>query len=209
MKTVLLWLHLCALVLLSAQVCAGTWYVDGSVSASGDGKSWETAFQMIQEGMNAASHGDTVVVGEGTYYENVAFRGKNIILRSKDSLDPATVAATIIDADEVGPGVAFSGEETESAVLEGFTLQNGKGLTGGGICGGTSDKHCRVTIRNNIITDNWADLWGGGIAWCDGTIEKNTVKGNSAEGADAKGAGLGDSEKPMSRKYMAMQRPYD
>ena len=31
------------------------WYVDASVSESGDGTSWETAFKTIQEGVNAAT----------------------------------------------------------------------------------------------------------------------------------------------------------
>ncbi len=180
------------LSVLCASLCVqgATWYVDGSLPSSGDGKSWETAFQTIQEGIGAAADGDTVIVGDGTYFENVQFRGKNVVLRSKDPLDPAVVAATIIDADKAGPVVAFSGHETESAVLEGFTLQNGKARNGGGICGGTADKHARAMIRNNMITASSADAGGGGIAWCDGTIEKNTVKGNSAEGEDAKGAGL-------------------
>jgi hypothetical protein len=55
--------------------CA-TWYVDGSVAASGDGKSWEAAFQTIQDGINASSDGDTIIVAEGTYCENIRFRWK-------------------------------------------------------------------------------------------------------------------------------------
>ena len=41
-----------------------TWYVDGSVSASGDGKSWATPFKNTQEGIDAALNGDTVNLPE-------------------------------------------------------------------------------------------------------------------------------------------------
>ncbi len=52
------------LVLALVPVWGSTWYVDGSVSASGDGKAWATAFRKIQEGIDAASHGDTVILPE-------------------------------------------------------------------------------------------------------------------------------------------------
>ncbi|NQT81513.1 hypothetical protein HQ563_00700, partial [bacterium] len=78
---------------------AEEWYVDGSVSESGNGQSWETAFKKIQEGMNAASSGDTVIVGEGTYVENIQFKGKNIVLRSTDPMNPDVVSRTIIDGN--------------------------------------------------------------------------------------------------------------
>jgi hypothetical protein len=38
-----------------ALAAAKSWYVDASVSQSGDGTSWEKAFQTIQEGINAAA----------------------------------------------------------------------------------------------------------------------------------------------------------
>jgi len=52
------------------------YYVDGSVTSSGSGTSWGTAFKTIQEGINAAesslsdpsSETAQVWVKEGTYY---------------------------------------------------------------------------------------------------------------------------------------------
>ena len=160
-----------------------TWYVDSSVSVSGDGQSWETAFRTIEEGMEAASDGATIIVARGVYFENVRFGGRNVILRSTDPLDPEVVGATIIDGGKAGPVVSFEGSEDETCVVSGFTIRNGDDSTssGGGICGAASASpvHTRAAIRNNTITGNSARN-GGGIALCDGSIENNTISGNSA-----------------------------
>ena len=42
------------------------WHVDGNRTASGDGTSWDEAFKTIQEGVTAASAGDTVFVAAKT-----------------------------------------------------------------------------------------------------------------------------------------------
>jgi len=170
---------------------AATWYVDASVPSSGDGTTWETAFKTIQHGIDAASHGDTVIVAQGTYVENIHFHGKNITLTSTDPLDPNVVANTIIDGNQAGSVVTFSGAEGETCVLSGFTVQNGAGKDvewfgypflwlqcGGGIFGGSPDgAHTYATIQNNIISSNWAGV-GAGISGCDGIIQNNTVSGN-------------------------------
>jgi hypothetical protein len=158
----------------------GTWYVDDSVAASGDGTSWETAFKKIQEGIDAASNGDTVIVAEGTYLENVHFDGKNIVLTSTDPLNPTVVANTIIDGNKAGSVIAFESTEDESCVLRGFTVRNGSAENGGGICGGSWDRHTRATIRNNTIAGSSAGR-GGGLGYCDGLIKDNAIAGNSAD----------------------------
>lgn len=138
----------------------------------------------IQDAIDAASDGDTIVVQEGTYLENVNFRGKNIVLTGTNPDDPSVVAATVIDGNTLDSVVTFDGTENETAVLSGFTIQYGyqdydtiKG--GGGICGGSETNHTHATIRNNVITRNFA--WdGGGLARCDGLIEKNVITSNTA-----------------------------
>jgi hypothetical protein len=177
-------------------VIGTTLYVDSSVSQSGNGLSWESALKTIQEGIDAASQGDTVTVAEGLYAQNIRFNGKNIVLRSTDPLDQAVVENTIIDGNRAGSVVTFAGTEDESCVISGFTIRNGEaqlpsGKTyGGGIFGGAFlflpfEGRMRATIRNNVITDCFADR-GGGIACCDGLIQDNTISQNSA----GRGGGL-------------------
>ena len=87
----------------------------------------ELPFATVQKGMNAAADGDTVIVAEGIYIENILFNAKNIILRSTDPLDPGVVANTIIDGNGAGSVVTFEGAEDETCALSGFTIQNGRG----------------------------------------------------------------------------------
>ena len=136
-------------LMMSSALSATTLYVDASVSASGDGTSWENAFKTIQEAMEAASDGDTVTVAEGIYVECVRFKGKNIILRSTDPEDPRVVENTIIDGNGSGPVVQFQGTEDETCLLSGFTIRNGYTMWGhgGGILGGKDSEMTRATIR--------------------------------------------------------------
>ncbi len=170
-------------------------YVDGSVASSGDGTSWRTAFKTIQQGIDAASEGDTVLVSPGVYVENIYFRGKNIILRSTDPLDPVMVANTVIDGNHAGSVVTFSGTEGETCLLSGFTIRNGAGLAESGVKGssvvGSGDApRTHATIENNLITGNSTWWHGGGITWCGGTIQNNIIKGNSAVSQYSCGGGL-------------------
>lgn len=175
-------------IVLTVCVClaagAATWYVDDSVAASGDGKSWESAFQKIQEGIDAASDGDTVTVAEGTYLENISFGGKNIVLTSTEPTNVDVTANTIIDGNEAGSVVTFDGTEDATCSLEGFTIRNGKTYVGGGVDGGTGT---HATIRYNMIVANYADSLGGGLAYCYGLIEYNGIGGNAAMNFDGGG----------------------
>ena len=146
--------------------------------ASGDGSSWLTAFKTIQEGIDAASDGDTVLVATGAYFENVQFLGKNITLTSTNPLDPDIVAATIIDGNQSGSVVTFDGTEDERCVISGFALTNGGSeRQPGGIRGNGT----RATICNNIVTGNSGN-YGAGLYRCNGVISGNTITWNTADG---------------------------
>jgi len=115
----------------------------------------------IQGAIDDDANGDTIVVEEGTYFENINFRGTNIVLTSTDPNNQDVVARTIIDGGQNGPvGSFYSGEGYNApCVLSGFTITNGKAYYGGGLfCEGSSP-----TFVNCVISGNYAIGEGGGI----------------------------------------------
>ena len=167
----------------------------------------------IQEGINAANTGDTVLVDEDTYFENINFKGKAITLASNFILDEDTthINNTIINGSQpIHPDSAsvvsfISGEDTTSIIC-GFTITGGSGLMfpSSGTCagGGIICKNSGATISNNKIVNNEVSFQsiacGGGIAAFDiyGVssiiIENNVISNNSVMAVDigALGGGL-------------------
>jgi parallel beta-helix repeat protein len=136
----------------------------------------------IQGGINGAVDSDTVLVQPGTYVENINFNGHNIIVGSLflTTGDTSYISSTVIDGDSSGWVVRFVNGEDNTAVITGFTIQNGYAqYSGGGI-------HCsnsNPTITNNTISGNSASYAGGGI-YCSNsspTISNNTISGNYGE----------------------------
>jgi parallel beta-helix repeat protein len=140
----------------------------------------ETDYDTIQEAIDAALDGHTIIVYPGTYYQNIEFDGKSITVRSTDPLNPAVVAATIIDGGGNGSVVRFI--EGDSSTLKGFTIQNGSAtyfeysdtiyFLGGGI----EVEHSSPHITDNIIEGN-SSTHGGGI--CIAMNSYPTVTGNT------------------------------
>jgi len=163
----------------------------------------------IQGGIYLASEGDTVLVAEDTYYENINFRGKAITVASEFIMDDDTshISKTIIDGSQPsdpdsGSVVYFiSGEDTTS-VLIGFTITNGTGTEnqytldgiiydnrgGGGIyCWRSGGRFVSNKIINNTISDD-TQVTGGGLsagdlgndAWI--ILENNQIMNNTLNG---------------------------
>jgi len=137
-------------------ICGGTdltkWHVDPSGSDAQGKGTLASPLATIQTGINAVSAGNTVFVAAGTYVENINFNGKNISVIGENR------ETTIIDGNELGSVVTFENKETSSAILSGFTIQNGSASKGGGIfCDNSSPTLTNVTVSGNTATD------GGGI----------------------------------------------
>lgn len=89
-------------------------------------------YPSISAAVAAASNGDRVLVGPGTYREGavVSFAGKIIEVRSE-----AGPEVTIVDGEGDDRCFRFTGGETRDTLLEGFTLLNGQAPTGTGTNG--------------------------------------------------------------------------
>lgn len=133
-------------------------------------------FATIQEGIEAATEGDTVLVAEGTYYENINFLGKPITVASQYLMDgdESHTNNTIIDGSQpenpdLGSVVTFSSGEDTSSVLCGFTITGGTGYylpPGGGwpairAGGGIAIDMAGPKIMNNHILNNTAVIEEG------------------------------------------------
>jgi hypothetical protein len=142
-------------------------------------------YTTIQDAIDLAMHGDTVLVDEGTY-ESINFRGRNITVTSTYPHNTDVVAATVIHGG--GSVVTFYGSENPSCVLRGFIITNG----GRGIYG----QCCTATIKNCVITDNDGSYdEGGGLYEFDGEICHCVISSNSAvEG----GGGLSRCNGPIT-----------
>jgi pectin methylesterase-like acyl-CoA thioesterase len=70
----------------------------------------------IQAAIDAAKDGDTIVVHQGTYTENIDYKGKAIVLTSTEPLNRSIVSATIIDGNQSGSVVTFDSGETSGSV---------------------------------------------------------------------------------------------
>jgi parallel beta-helix repeat protein len=137
-------------------------------------------YTTIQEAIDHALNGDTVLVSPGTYAENIDFLGKGITLTSTDGPD-----ATVIDGCNQGSVVKFVNDEKSNSVLEGFTLTNGSGTFDGYygyLGGGIYCLKSSPTIKANRIEWNTTDI-GGGIFYRNGAsplITNNKVFNNTA-----------------------------
>ena len=136
----------------------------------------------IQDVIDQAKDGDTIVVHPGTYYENINFKGKDIVLTSLYLLtkDTSYISKTVIDGSQNGRVVTFDQGETNWAELCGFTITNGDG--------GIYCKYSSPKIVKNIITDNYC--WQGGGIYCKSSSP--IIKGNIIEDnfAYEKGGGM-------------------
>ena len=115
----------------------------------------------IQAGINAAVSGDTVLVAQNTYYENINFNGKNIVVGSwfLTTGDTSYISQTVIDGNQIDRVAIFENGEDTTAILCGFTIQHGYANSGGGIYCNAS----HPTIEYCKITQNSVMSHGGGI----------------------------------------------
>ena len=140
----------------------------------------------IQEGINVAVDGDTVLVQPDTYFENINYNGKNITVASLflTTQDTTYISETVIDGDNTWCVVTFINDEDSTAALVGFIITNGYSFQGGGItCYGSTPQIKNVIITDCHTTEFFFDNESGGGIYCHNsnpTLENVTITGNTA-----------------------------
>ena len=144
-----------------------TIYVDGSnIGDPLEDGTIDHPFDKIQEGIDAASSGDTVLVAAGTYYENIIL---------KDGVQVLGSVADITTIDGGGAeNVVLAEWITDAAtVISGFTITNGTN-------GIYIRKYSLITITNCVVTGNQED--GINCKNSNPTITNCVVTGNQGNG---------------------------
>ncbi len=165
----------------------------------------------IQEGINAAVDGDTVLVAPGTYQGSgnraLDFMGKAIVVRSSHG-----ALQTTIDCEKMTRGLRIWRGEGPDSRIEGLTIANGSlPVNGGGIeikqsspiisdciirgCVAPNGGGILVydnsspVIRHCIILNNTGDAYAGGLLISGGAslVENCVITGNSTIAFDGGG----------------------
>lgn len=127
----------------------------------------------IQSAINAAGPGDTIMVGPGTYTENLDFQGKSISLTSE--LGPsATIIRPLVPDEDI-----INTTDVQECIIQGFTIRDVNYFSAVGI--NCSD--CGLTIRDNYFTNNTeAAVWihDGGSVVAEGNAFVANVSGGDA-----------------------------
>ena len=205
---------LCILLFPAALAAQSTWYVDNDAPLGGDGLSWNTAYQYLQDALIPAAAGDEIRVAGGTYTPDMDEAGNvtpgdrtaTFQLRIGVAIyggyaglaDPANPDTRDIDAfisflsgDLAVPGdsyhvVTASGTD-DSAILDGVCITSGSATVYPESGGGVINNGGHATFNRCDFTDS--DAYEGGAVYNSGgahpTFTDCDFEGNSADNGGA------------------------
>lgn len=125
----------------------------------------------INDALNMAQPGDTILVAAGTYTENVLIT-QTITLQGGWApdftfRDLELFASTVRPEDNTQSVVSIQGQigDTNAVMpaLDGFTISGGRADLGGNHGGGLKITYSDARVISNTIVENAASLFGGGI----------------------------------------------
>jgi len=151
--------------------------------------SWATAATNIQDAVDTAFVGGTILVGDGVYYSGsrvlAGLTNRLMVTKPMTLLSLNGPAATVID----GAGLMRCAHLANGTVLAGFTLINGATTADGG---GLWCESSSVVVSNCVLVGNLSAGQGGGAV--NGMLNHCTLAGNTAatDGGGAYSAVLTD-----------------
>ena len=181
------------------------WYVAADAMGTGDGKSWDNAFDNPSDAMTAASADDQIWVASGTYYGSgdrtvpvVAFKA------GIELYGGFTGGETDLSQRDMADRATFDGGDTlyhvvtgaDDALLHGLVVRNGYAPGGGFLSdergGGIYCYEAKMRISNCLIDYNEAGLGGGIYAYGDTiTVDSCRIENNHAYDVERNGTGGG------------------
>jgi hypothetical protein len=144
------------------------WYVDSDIAASGDGRSWESAFKTLQQALGAAKAGDEIWV-KGAQYKltaplmvnkGVAVYGGFAGTETQRDKRNWHTSPTTLDGQGKTQCLQLSADATQ-VVIDGFVFTQCHGSLGGGVFTSASS----TNFANCMFKANHADSDGQGDAF--------------------------------------------
>jgi parallel beta-helix repeat protein len=128
-------------------------------------------YTTIQAAVNNATSGDTIIVRDGTYHENVDVNTANLTIKSQNGTANCVVSAT--NSSDYVFNVAASWVN-----ITGFTVENATGTNKAGIYLANGVNHCNISSNN--ATNNYLGIFMNSSS--NNTLDNNTCSNNSAYG---------------------------
>ena len=164
----------------------------GSDAASG---SYTEPLSTITEAITRACDGDTIVLFDGEYFENVEIKNSTmpyVIIASEfiEDGDDDHIAATKVNGMDEDPvfDVRDHSNTSEYIHFVGFTITNGKSNSNWYGGGGISAQNSHISLDHMVVSGNRSGNSGGGIGIDNGKLQlSNTVVENNLASNDGGG----------------------
>jgi hypothetical protein len=123
---------------------------DPSISDPYESGTEEHPFDAIQEAIDVAGDGDTVIVLPGDYYENIDFMGKDFTLTSANPRDLTTVKATRLYSESGYAITASDGDILGLSILGNGGIRCGENVNY--TCYSPTIRNCRIIVNGTGIS---------------------------------------------------------